>query len=161
MTALAKHIDLQLQHSRALRSHYAQSLISTSAQKQQEEAEGSRLRCLRSDLRLLQDFRVRYFRQSGEKDPALLSAIEEETASTVYSSRYSQVFVANGSAVLVGVHQKQLKAFIDKNAKKEKMGSKQEQFALALELFEMRREVMSRISEDLLKEKKQIDVEVG
>ncbi|KAE9339053.1 hypothetical protein PR003_g11211 [Phytophthora rubi] len=135
VTALAKHIDLQLQNSRALRSHYAQSLISTSAQKQQEEAEGSRLRCLRSDLRLLQDFRVRYFRQSGEKDPALLSAIEEET--------------------------KQLKAFIDKNAKKEKMGGKQEQSPLALELFEMRREITSRISEDLLKEKKQLDVEVG
>ncbi|GMF12270.1 unnamed protein product [Phytophthora lilii] len=59
VTALAKHIDLQLQHSRALRSHYAQSLLNTSSQKQQEEAEGSRLRCLRSDLRLLQDFRVR------------------------------------------------------------------------------------------------------
>ncbi|KAE8899656.1 hypothetical protein PF003_g16611 [Phytophthora fragariae] len=135
VTALAKHIDLQLQNSRALRSHYAQSLISTSAQKQQEEAEGPRLRCLRSDLRLLQDFRVRYFRQSGEKDPALLSAIEEET--------------------------KQLKAFIDKNVKKEKMGGKQEQSPLALELFEMRREITSRISEDLLKEKKQLDVEVG
>ncbi|KAG6585039.1 uncharacterized protein IUM83_08343 [Phytophthora cinnamomi] len=103
--------------------------------KQQEEAEGSRLRCLRSDLRLLQDFRVRYFRQSGEKDPALLSAIEEET--------------------------KQLKAFLDKNAKKEKMGGKQEQSALVLELFEMRRDITSRISEDLLKEKKQLDVEVG
>ncbi|KAL4128269.1 hypothetical protein PRIC2_007261 [Phytophthora ramorum] len=135
VTALAKHIDLQLQHSRALRSHYAQSLLSTSAQKHQEEAEGSRLRCLRSDLRLLQDFRVQYVRQRGEKDPALLSANEEET--------------------------KQLKAFLDKSAKKEKMGGKQEQTALVLELFEMRRDIMSRISEDLVKEKKQLDVEVG
>ncbi|EEY63765.1 uncharacterized protein PITG_02251 [Phytophthora infestans T30-4] len=60
VTALAKHIDLQLQNSRALRSHYAQSLLRSSAQKQQEEAEGSRLRCLRSDLRLLQEFRVHF-----------------------------------------------------------------------------------------------------
>eukprot|EP00644_Phytophthora_capsici_P005301 jgi/Phyca11/558376/estExt2_Genewise1.C_PHYCAscaffold_11148 len=74
VTALSKHIDLQLQHSRVLRSHYAQSLLSSSAQKQEEEAAGSRLRCLRSDLRLLQDFRVRY--QCGEKD---ITAIEEET----------------------------------------------------------------------------------
>ncbi|KAG6580321.1 Transcription factor GTE3 [Phytophthora cinnamomi] len=103
--------------------------------KQQEEAEGSRLRCLRSDLRLLQDFRVRYFRQSGEKDPALLSAIEEET--------------------------KQLKAFLDKNAKKEKMGGKQEQSALVLELFEMRRDITSRISEDLLKEKNNLTSKLG
>lgn len=79
VTALAKHIDVQLQHSRALRSHYAQSLLSTTAQRQQEEAEGSRLRCLRSDLRLLQDFRVNYVHQNGEKDSALQSAIEEET----------------------------------------------------------------------------------
>ncbi|KAI9986895.1 hypothetical protein PInf_025864 [Phytophthora infestans] len=111
VTALAKHIDLQLQNSRALRSHYAQSLLRSSAQKQQEEAEGSRLRCLRSDLRLLQEFRVHFVRQRDE-DPALLSAMEEET--------------------------KQLKVFIDKNIKKEKMGGK-----------------------DLVKEKKQLDVEVG
>ncbi|KAF4129430.1 hypothetical protein GN958_ATG21385 [Phytophthora infestans] len=134
VTALAKHIDLQLQNSRALRSHYAQSLLRSSAQKQQEEAEGSRLRCLRSDLRLLQEFRVHFVRQRDE-DPALLSAMEEET--------------------------KQLKVFIDKNIKKEKMGGSQEQAALALELFEMRRDLMSRISEDLVKEKKQLDVEVG
>ncbi|RLN55116.1 hypothetical protein BBJ29_003470 [Phytophthora kernoviae] len=56
---------------------------------------------------------------------------------------------------------KQLKTFLEKNAKKEKMGSKQEQSALILELFEMRRDIMSRISEDLVKEKKQLDVEVG
>ncbi|KAL3674205.1 hypothetical protein V7S43_000165 [Phytophthora oleae] len=135
VTALAKHIDLQLQHSRALRSNYAQSLLSSSAQKEQEEAEGSRLRCLRSDLRLLQDFRVQYVRQRGENDLTPLTAIEEET--------------------------KQLKAFIDKSAKKEKIGGKQEQSVLALELFEVRRDIMSRISEDLVKEKKQLDVEVG
>ncbi|ETN17125.1 hypothetical protein PPTG_05017 [Phytophthora nicotianae INRA-310] len=135
VTALAKHIDLQLQNSRALRSHYAQSLLSSSAQKQQEEAEGSRLRCLRSDLRLLQDFRVHSVRHRDEEDPALLAAMEEET--------------------------KQLKAFIDKNTKKEKMGGSQEQSVLALELFEMRRDIMSRISEDLVEEKKQLDVEVG
>ncbi|EEY63764.1 uncharacterized protein PITG_02250 [Phytophthora infestans T30-4] len=41
------------------------------------------------------------------------------------------------------------------------MGGSQEQAALALELFEMRRDLMSRISEDLVKEKKQLDVEVG
>jgi hypothetical protein len=57
--------------------------------------------------------------------------------------------------------QRQLKAFLDKNSKKEKIGGKQEQSALVLELFEMRRDVMSRISEDLVKEKKQLDVEVG
>ncbi|KAK1946999.1 Transcription factor GTE3 [Phytophthora citrophthora] len=135
VTALSKHIDLQLQHSRALRSHYAQSLLSSSAQKQQEEAEGSRLRCLRSDLRLLQEFRVQYVRQCDEKDLTLLTAIEEET--------------------------KQLKAFIDKSTKKEKIGGKQEQSVLALELFEVRRDIMSRISEDFVKEKKQLDVEVG
>ncbi|OWZ15629.1 hypothetical protein PHMEG_00010692 [Phytophthora megakarya] len=135
VTALSKHIDLQLQHSRALRSHYAQSLLSSSVQKQQEEAEGSRLRCLRSDLRLLQDFRVQYSHRHDENDPALLSTIEEET--------------------------KQLKAFLEKSAKKEKMGGKLEQSALVLELFEMRRDIMSRISEDLVKEKKQLDIEVG
>lgn len=41
------------------------------------------------------------------------------------------------------------------------MGGKQEQSALVLELFETRRDIMSRISEDLVKEKKQLDVEVG
>ncbi|KAG7396211.1 hypothetical protein PHYBOEH_002591 [Phytophthora boehmeriae] len=134
VAALAKQIDLQLQNSRALRSHYARSLLSTTAasQKLQEETEASRLRCLRSDLRLLQDFRVRYVRHKGEEEP---TSIEEET--------------------------KQLKTFLDKNAKKEKMGTKQDQSALILELFEMRRDIMSRISEDIVKEKKLLDAEVG
>ncbi|KAG7387393.1 hypothetical protein PHYPSEUDO_014156 [Phytophthora pseudosyringae] len=158
VTALAKHIDLQLQHSRALRSHYAQSMLSSSAQKQQEEAEGSRLRCLRSDLRLLQDFRVKYARQRGESDPAPLSAVEEETVGAPLAFAGANSF---GRSLLRSPPQRQLKAFIDKSAKKEKMGGKQEQSALALELFEMRRDIMSRISEDLVKEKKQLDVEVG
>ncbi|GMF17573.1 unnamed protein product [Phytophthora fragariaefolia] len=92
VTALAKHIDLQLQHSRALRSHYAQSLISTSVQKQQVEAEGSRLRCLRSDLRMLQDFRVRHFHQRGEEAPALLSAAEEETVCLCCTANWCETF---------------------------------------------------------------------
>jgi hypothetical protein len=90
VTALAKHIDVQLQHSRALRSHYAQSLLSKTDQKHQEEAEGSRLRCLRSDLRLLQDFRVRYVR---EKDAALLSTTEEETVRVAFVLRLCRASV--------------------------------------------------------------------
>lgn len=88
VTALAKHIDLQLQNSRALRSHYAQSLLSTTAAslKLQEESDSSRLRCLRSDLRMLQDFRVNYMKDRGEKEPTLLSAMEEETVSTLSNS---------------------------------------------------------------------------
>ncbi|RLN72226.1 hypothetical protein BBJ28_00000545 [Nothophytophthora sp. Chile5] len=159
VTALANHIDLQLQHSRALRSHYAQSLLSTTAtsQKQQEEAESSRLRCLRSDLRLLQDFRVGYMRCRANKNPTLLSIAEEETVRQSVSCMQK----AMTPTFLCVCHQKQLKAFVDKNAKKEKMGDKQEQTPLVLELFEMRREITSRISEDLLKDKKQLDVEVG
>uniref|UniRef100_K3WIE4 Uncharacterized protein n=1 Tax=Globisporangium ultimum (strain ATCC 200006 / CBS 805.95 / DAOM BR144) TaxID=431595 RepID=K3WIE4_GLOUD len=138
VTQLAKHIDLQFQNSRALRSQEAHGLLSTSAasQKQQEDYESAKLRCLRSDLRLLLDFRVGFHQLKSDKEPAnalaLLSDVEAEA--------------------------KQLKGFIERSVKKEKTGSKD---ALIVELFEMRREFMSKISEDILKEKQQLDLEVG
>lgn len=85
VTALAKHIELQLQHSRALRGHEAHGLLSTSvaSQKQQEDHESAKLRCLRSDLRLLLDFRVGLLQRKSAKDPpsahALLATAEAET----------------------------------------------------------------------------------
>lgn len=85
VNALAKHIDLQLQNSRALRSQEAYGLLSTSAasQKQQEDHESSKLRCLRSDLRLLLDFRVGFHQLKSENEPSnahiLLSEMEAET----------------------------------------------------------------------------------
>lgn len=133
--ALAKQIDVQLEHSRALRSDYAQSLLSSSDWKQQERAEGSRLRRLRSDLRLLQDFRMHYSCQRGKNDPTLLASFENET--------------------------KQLEAFIDIISKKERTGGVKEQAAFAVELYEMRRDIMCRISEDFVTEKKQLDAEAG
>ncbi|KAL7688166.1 hypothetical protein Plhal304r1_c020g0072901 [Plasmopara halstedii] len=135
VSALSKHIDLQLKNCRALRTEYAQSLLSPSDRKRQEETENSRLRCLRSDLRLLQEFRMHYSRQRYEKDTTPLVTIEKEM--------------------------EQLKTFLDINVKKEKIGGNQEQSALALEIYEMRRDIMSRISEDFVKEKKRLDVEAG
>lgn len=85
VTALAKHIELQLQHSRALRGHEAHGLLSTSAanRKQQEDDESAKLCCLRSDLRLLLDFRVGFFQRTSANDAsgaqALLSMAEAET----------------------------------------------------------------------------------
>lgn len=90
VTALAKHIELQLQHSRALRGHEAYGLLSTSAanQKQQEDDESGKLRSLRSDLRLLLDFRVGFFQHKSANDPssahALLSVMEVETVRCCY-----------------------------------------------------------------------------
>ncbi|KAF1330774.1 hypothetical protein FI667_g4771, partial [Globisporangium splendens] len=138
VTQLAKHIDLQLQNSRALRSQDPHGVLSTSAasQKQQEDDESAKLRCLRSDLRLLLDFRVGFHQLKSDKEPAnalaLLSDVEAET--------------------------KQLKDVIERSVKKEKTDSKD---ALIVELFETRRELMSKISEDILKEKQQLDLEVG
>jgi hypothetical protein len=63
VAALARHIDSQLQHSRALREHHASTQLlspaaAASADRQLADDESARLRRLRSDLRLLQGFRV-------------------------------------------------------------------------------------------------------
>lgn len=86
VTALSKHIELQLQQSRALRSHEAYGLLlSTSAasQKQQEDHESAKVGALRSDLRLLLSFRVGLLkhksnRESAASAHALLDAAEIE-----------------------------------------------------------------------------------
>lgn len=73
VSALAKQIDHQLQHSRALRSQEAHSMLKTSVanQKQFDEDKSSTLRSLRSDLRLLLDFRLGYMRSKSMKDPTV------------------------------------------------------------------------------------------
>lgn len=63
VAALAKHIDSQLQHSRALRVHHANTQLlspatAASSDRQLGDEESARLRRLRSDLRLLQSYRV-------------------------------------------------------------------------------------------------------
>ncbi|DBA00522.1 TPA: hypothetical protein N0F65_006426 [Lagenidium giganteum] len=146
VSALAKYIDLQLQHSRALRAQEAQALLSTSVESRKlHEDASSKLRSLRSDLRLLQEFRLSYYHTKSQQDPAqsaaFLAVIETET--------------------------KQLKELLDKSLKKEKSmsasatNSKETQETLVLQLFEARREIMSKLSEDILKDKKQLDAEVG
>lgn len=71
VSALAKQIDHQLQHSRALRSQNAMLKTTVANQKQLDEDKGSTLRSLRSDLRLLLDFRLGYMQSKSMKDPTL------------------------------------------------------------------------------------------
>lgn len=56
------------------------------------------------------------------------------------------------------LRQQQLADFLDKSAKKDKSSTKD---ALLVELFEMRRDLTSRISEDALKDKRQLDLDFG
>lgn len=184
VTALSKHIELQLQQSRALRSHEAYGLLlSTSAanQKQQEDHESARVRALRSDLRLLLSFRVglvqrKSSRESAASAHALLTAAEAEAVSTPWMvsvdscgddllARLSVCSVSSAEHVRLCMHatascvlQRQLTDFLEKSAKKEKTSAKD---ALLIELFEMRRELTSRISEDALKDKRQLDSDLG
>ncbi|GLE03757.1 hypothetical protein PINS_up012659 [Pythium insidiosum] len=141
VSALAKYIDLQLQNSRALRSREADVLSSSisSGTKNPEDDDGARMRCLRSDLRLLQDFRVSYANTKWKQDPvaaeAMIEAMDAET--------------------------RQVRNIVDKSVKKEKSSSKDGYATLVVELFEARRELMGKISEDILKDKKQLDHEFG
>lgn len=57
--------------------------------------------------------------------------------------------------------QNELKDIVDKSVKREKLGGKESQAPLIVQLFETRRELMSKISEDIFKEKKLLDLELG
>ncbi|KAJ0405668.1 hypothetical protein ATCC90586_004471 [Pythium insidiosum] len=141
VSALAKYIDMQLQNSRALRSREADVLSSSasSVAKNPEDDDGARMRCLRSDLRLLQGFRVNYANAKGKLDPVAAEAMVEA----------------------MGAETRQIRTIVDKSMKKEKSSSKDGYAALVVELFEARRELMGKISEDILKDKKQLDQEFG
>ncbi|TMW56253.1 hypothetical protein Poli38472_008901 [Pythium oligandrum] len=130
--ALAKHIDLQLQNSRALRAREAQVLIPADL-KTSEEDDGAKLRCLRSDLRLLQEFRLAYLHSKG----------------------------IDASNTAIDTEMKQVSDLVELSSKKEKSGGKEVQTPLIVQLFEARRELTSKISEDVVKDTKQFELDAG
>lgn len=75
VAALAKHIDGQLQHSRALRAHHASAQLPVNPDRQRADDEGARIRRLRSDLRLLHGLRVSL--ASPDKEEASSDPVEE------------------------------------------------------------------------------------
>jgi hypothetical protein len=140
VNALAKHIDVQLQNSRALRAREAEVLPRDVDSKQTiEDDDSAKLQCLRSDIRLLQSFRVVHVHATTRSDNKAFAAT-------------LQALDADG---------KLQKSLLDQSIKAEKSGRKEIQTAMILQLFEVRRELMGKISEHVLKDTKQIDDDTG
>lgn len=139
VNALAKHIDLQLQNSRALRSKEAQVLSRDSETKPvEDDSHSAKMRCLRSDIRMLQEFRLGWVharREPSKEFMAVLEKLDEE-----------------GRA---------LSELVDRSIKAEKSGRNDAQATAVVELFEARSVLKGKISEQLIKEKKQFELEMG
>lgn len=157
VAALARHIDSQLQHSRALREHHASTQLQSpaaaaSADRQLADDESARLRRLRSDLRLLQGFRV------GQGGGGAGAAADDTV-------RQPPAPLALGLVAVSRCRQHQLQAFLEWSVKREKAAAAAAAASLAVplavELFERRRELMGLIAEDVLRDKLERDADMG
>lgn len=158
VAALARHIGLQLQHSRALRAHHAQQQVPGADTKRDDDEGARRLRCLRSDLRLLQEFRVdlaaaaspanESTNNDGVNGPASGATDDIVVAEETVRDALSVMQMPRGAhLVICWLGQRQLQEFLEKSVKREKVDPVA---PLALELFERRRELMRQIAETVL-----------